>query len=104
MPHWDADQYLKFAGERTQPVFDLVHRIRLANPRRIADLGCGPGNSTAVLRGRWPDAFLVGVDSSEDMIRKARETHPEGCWLTGDAAVWQPEEPLDLVFSNAMLH
>ncbi len=104
MPQWDAEQYLKFAGERTQPVFDLVHRIRLENPRRIVDLGCGPGNSTAVLRARWPGAFLMGVDSSPEMIRKAREAHPEGQWLVGDAATWQDEAPFDLVFSNAMLH
>ena len=104
MPQWDVEQYLKFAGERTQPVFDLVHRIRLENPRRIVDLGCGPGNSTAVLRGRWPDAFLMGVDSSPDMIQKARQTHPDGQWVVGNAATWRGEETFDLVFSNAMLH
>jgi trans-aconitate 2-methyltransferase len=104
MPQWDADQYLKFANERTQPVFDLLHRIRLENPRRIADLGCGPGNSTAVLRSRWPDAFLVGVDSSPEMIQKARQGFPEGLWVVGNAAVWRDEKALDLVFSNAMLH
>jgi trans-aconitate 2-methyltransferase len=104
MPQWDADQYLKFASERTQPVFDLLHRIRLEKPRRIADLGCGPGNSTAVLRNRWPEAFLVGVDSSPEMIQKARETFPEGAWVVGDAAVWGDQEQFDLVFSNAMLH
>ena len=104
MPQWDAEQYLKFAGERTQPVFDLVHRIRLENPHRIVDLGCGPGNSTAVLRARWPDALLLGVDSSPDMIQKARQAHPGGQWAVGDAASWQGEERFDLVFSNAMLH
>ncbi len=103
MPEWDADQYLKFAGERTQPVRDLVHRIRLDRPRRIADMGCGPGNSTDVLRRRWPESQLVGVDSSPEMLRKARQSFPGGVWLQGDAATWKPAEPLDLVFSNAML-
>ena len=104
MPQWDPEQYLKFAGERTQPVLDLVHRIQLEDPRRIADLGCGPGNSTEALRLRWPQAALIGVDSSPEMIAKARQSHPEGKWLEADAATWRPDAPLDLVFSNAMLH
>lgn len=104
MPKWDADQYLKFADERTQPVFDLLHRIHIADPRRIADLGCGPGNSTAALRRRWPEALVVGVDNSPEMIHKARQAQPDSVWLVGDAASWRSEEPLDLVFSNAMLH
>lgn len=104
MPKWDAEQYLKFAGERTQPVYDLLHRIRLENPRRIVDMGCGPGNSTEVLRQRWPAAYLAGVDSSPEMIAKARQSCPEGVWVQGDAANWRGEEPFDLIFSNAMLH
>ena len=104
MPKWDADQYLKFAGERTQPVFDLIHRIRLENPRRIADLGCGPGNSTEALRQRWPEAAITGVDNSAEMIAKARHSQPDGNWVVADAATWRPDEPFDLIFSNAMLH
>ena len=60
MPQWDPNQYLKFAGERTQAVVDLLHRIQIENPRRIADLGCGPGNSTEMLRGRWAGRFDCG--------------------------------------------
>lgn len=103
MPQWDANQYLKFASERTQPVFDLIHRVRLEDPRRIADLWCGPGNSTEALRARWPAAELTGVDNSSEMIAKAREARPEGAWVVADAATWQPEKRPDLIFSNAML-
>lgn len=103
MPQWDPNQYLKFAGERTQPVVDLLHRIQIENPRRIADLGCGPGNSTEMLRGRWPDALIVGVDSSPVMLDKARQSRPDDQWVVGDAATWRGDEPFDLVFSNAML-
>ena len=60
--------YLKFAGERTQPAIDLISRISLAHPGRIIDLGCGPGNSTAMLRQRWPSAEIVGLDTSREMI------------------------------------
>jgi trans-aconitate 2-methyltransferase len=103
MPQWDADVYLRFANERTQPVLDLLHRIRIENPRRIVDLGCGPGNSTAELRRRWPSSTIVGLDNSPEMIDKARQAFPEGLWEVGDASQWHGREPFDLVFSNAML-
>ncbi|HEV3329695.1 MAG TPA: methyltransferase domain-containing protein [Bryobacteraceae bacterium] len=103
MPQWDADVYLRFANERTQPVLDLLHRIRIENPRRIVDLGCGPGNSTAELRRRWPSSTIVGLDNSPEMIDKARQAFPEGLWEVGDASQWHAREPFDLVFSNAML-
>jgi trans-aconitate 2-methyltransferase len=104
MPQWDAEQYLKFGGERTQPVRDLIGRVYLENPRRIIDLGCGPGNSTGELRLRWPGSRVIGLDNSREMIEQARRTYPEGEWQLGDAARWTAEDPFDLVFSNAMLH
>jgi trans-aconitate 2-methyltransferase len=100
---WDAGVYLRFANERTQPSIDLIQRINLAHPRRIIDLGCGPGNSTEPLRQRWIDAEVIGLDSSAPMIEAARKAYPNRTWLTGDAATWKSEEPFDLVFSNAML-
>lgn len=104
MPTWDAEQYLKFGGERTQPVRDLICRILLENPPLIMDLGCGPGNSTAELRTRWPGSRIVGLDSSLEMIARARRSYAQGEWQVGDATCWIAEEPFSLVFSNAMLH
>jgi trans-aconitate 2-methyltransferase len=104
MPTWNPDQYLKFQDERTRPCRDLVARIALENPRRIVDLGCGPGNSTAVLAGRWPQAAITGVDHSADMIRAAREKYPAVFWQQGDLASWTAPAPVDLVFSNAALN
>jgi trans-aconitate 2-methyltransferase len=101
MPSWDADLYLTFASERAQPVFDLVSRIALPAPRRIIDLGCGPGNSTEVLWRRWPDAEVVGLDSSPEMIAAATKAHPGRRWLLEDVAAWRGDETFDLVFSNA---
>ncbi|MEM8956016.1 MAG: SAM-dependent methyltransferase [Verrucomicrobiota bacterium] len=60
---WDAGHYLKFEDERTRPIYDLVGAIGLDGPKRIVDLGCGPGNSTQVLKERWPGARVIGVDS-----------------------------------------
>ncbi len=103
MPTWDPSVYLQFANERTQPTVDLIARIRLAQPTRIIDLGCGPGNSAAVLRRQWPHADLTGLDSSTDMLKAAAQAYPAEQWLLADAASWQADLPFDLVFSNAAL-
>lgn len=103
MPVWDAGQYLKFQRERTQPAFDLAARVRLEAPRRIVDVGCGPGNSTAVLAQRFPGAELNGMDSSAEMLETARESLPDVHWFQADITSWEPEERYDLLFSNAVL-
>jgi trans-aconitate 2-methyltransferase len=71
---WDAAQYLRFGGERARPFFDLLAQVGAESPRYVADLGCGPGNLTAVLAQRWPRARVVGVDSSPEMIAAATST------------------------------
>lgn len=103
MPSWDSTEYLKFSSERTQPAIDLAARIGLAAPRRVVDLGCGPGNSAAVLARRWPAAALVGLDSSPAMIAAAQKEYPEQNWFIADIAQWIAPAPFDLVFSNAAL-
>jgi trans-aconitate 2-methyltransferase len=103
MHAWDAGQYLRFADQRTRPALDLLARLDVAAPRRIIDLGCGPGNSTALLRHRWPEAAIAGLDLSPDMLAAARRDHPGIAFVAGDIAEWSPSEPYDLVFSNAAL-
>ncbi len=103
MPIWNPNQYLKFSDERTRPCRDLVHSIQLENPQQIMDLGCGPGNSAEVLRERWPDANITGLDSSEQMIMNARKRFPQGKWLQADIANWSASDPYDVIFSNAAL-
>lgn len=103
MPKWDAEQYLRFSSERTQPSVDLAARIAVPDPGRIIDLGCGPGNSTAILRQRWPKADITGLDSSADMIAAASRSYPYHKWLIGDITAWSAGVPFDVVFSNAAL-
>jgi trans-aconitate 2-methyltransferase len=100
---WDPSLYLRFGSERTRPAIDLAARVDVANPRRVIDLGCGPGNSTAVLRARWPSAAVVGLDNDSEMLAAARQTDVGVSWELGDAATWQPSRSFDVVFSNAML-
>ncbi|HVS53577.1 MAG TPA: methyltransferase domain-containing protein [Opitutaceae bacterium] len=108
MPTWNSDQYLKFAAERTQPAVDLAARIALASPARVVDLGCGPGNSTAVLAHRWPQAALTGLDNSAAMLATARKEMASVAWIESDIAAWSaaPHDAanrFDLIFSNAAL-
>ena len=103
MPSWDPGQYLKFSDERTRPSRDLCARILAPAPERVLDVGCGPGNSTRVLRERWPGARVAGLDSSPEMIAQARAGWPGGEWILADASAWEPDGAWDLVFSNAAL-
>ncbi|MBV8494165.1 MAG: trans-aconitate 2-methyltransferase [Alphaproteobacteria bacterium] len=103
MHGWDAGQYLRFADERTRPALDLLARIDLGAPQRIVDLGCGPGNSTGLLRERWPAAAITGLDASVDMLAAARRDYPGIDFVLGDIARWSPTELYDVVFSNAAL-
>jgi trans-aconitate 2-methyltransferase len=101
---WSANQYLKFEDERTRPVRDLVAAIPTAEAARTVDLGCGPGNSTAVLRARYPTATITGIDSAEDMVRAARERLPGVTFEREDIATWQAPGPFDVILANAVLH
>lgn len=100
---WDSTQYLRFEAQRTQPCRDLVRRVELESPATIADLGCGPGNSTAELQKRWPTAKIIGIDNSPDMLERARADYSGIEWVTADIATWTPAEKVDLLFSNAAL-
>ncbi len=105
MSDWNSEQYLKFKKERTQPSIDLVNRIDVENPQRILDIGCGPGNSTAVLKKRFPDAYILGVDFSPNMIEKAKTDYPELDFMLFDASkdFDKLEGKFDIVFSNACI-
>jgi trans-aconitate 2-methyltransferase len=103
MEDWSARQYLKFEDERTRPPRDLFAQVPLARPRLAVDLGCGPGNSTELLFERFPQSDIVGLDSSPDMLAKARERLPQCKFVQADIATWQPEPATDLIFGNAVM-
>ena len=121
---WDATLYLRFGGERARPFFDLLARVGAEMPRYVVDMGCGPGNLTAMLAQRWPSATVYGVDNSPQMIETARQLAPaaslrsagasaSGSVLTShapglsfmldDIRHWEPQSLPDVIVSNAVL-
>lgn len=101
---WNPESYLKFGDERTQPSIDLVNRIKISSPpKNIIDIGCGPGNSSKILTDRWPSAKLTGLDSSPNMIEKAKRDYPRHEWILSDASTFSRMNKFDIVFSNATI-
>jgi trans-aconitate 2-methyltransferase len=103
---WNPDRYTQFSAERSAPFFDLLARVRTGSPRRVVDLGCGPGNLTLTLAERWPEAEVVGLDSSTDMLETARALPDLPSNLRferADIAEWTPSPVDDVVVTNAAL-
>jgi trans-aconitate 2-methyltransferase len=98
---WNPDVYLTFADHRGRPFYELVARVAAEAPRRVVDLGCGPGNLTATLGQRWPAAVIEAWDNSPEMVESARERGVDA--KVGDVREWQPEPDTDVVVTNAAL-
>jgi trans-aconitate 2-methyltransferase len=101
-PDWNAAQYLKFEDERTRAARDLLARVPPGEYPVIVDLGCGPGNSTELLIERFPEAEVIGVDRSPDMLRQARQRLPGIEFVEADLSTWTPTGRERLIFANAV--
>lgn len=103
MQDWNPALYLQFEAERTRPAAELAARVNHPFAAQISDLGCGPGNSTALLHESWPDAVITGLDSSSAMLEKARSALPDCRFEQVDIAQWQPPVKQDVIYANASL-
>lgn len=107
MPTWDPTQYERFGDHRTRPFLDLIARVGAEEPQRVVDLGCGNGPATLLLAERWPTAQITGVDSSSEMLERARRLDVDHRveWVQSDVRdvdLAQPAAP-DVVVTNATL-
>ncbi|RKH15068.1 trans-aconitate 2-methyltransferase [Corallococcus sp. CA053C] len=100
---WSAAQYTRFEDERNRPIHDLLARIPTAEVGTAVDLGCGPGNSTELLRLRFPKAVITGMDGSADMIQAARKRLPDLHFDIEDITTWSHPGPFDVILANAVL-
>jgi trans-aconitate 2-methyltransferase len=98
---WDPARYLDFDDHRSRPFHDLLARIGADSPRRVVDLGCGPGHLTGLLAARWPAAAVSALDSSPEMVAAARERGVDV--ELADVVDWMPTLETDVVISNAVL-
>ena len=105
MLDWNPEQYEKFIKDRTRPAIDLANRLEVREAKRILDLGCGTGNSTRILKNRFTDAMVIGADNSDEMLAKAKITHPDIEFMSLDAGgdLSEVRGNFDIVFSNACI-
>jgi trans-aconitate 2-methyltransferase len=101
---WDPNRYERFSDHRLRPALELLDRVPLSDPGLIYDLGCGTGDVTRIIANRWPDATVIGVDNSPEMLAKAKTLPAAIEWIEADIADWQPDGAPDLIYSNATLH
>lgn len=104
MAEWDPEQYLQFKKDRLRPAIDLLERVKIDELGYIVDLGCGPATSTRLLGERFPDAKIVGIDNSPQMIVEAAKTYREAEYILCELEEWRPEANVDLLFANAVFH
>jgi trans-aconitate 2-methyltransferase len=103
MADWNPALYTRFEDERTRPAAELLARVPLDRPRLAVDLGCGPGNSTELIAARYPQAELIGLDTSAAMLDSARTRLPHLRFAQADAGTWVPDRAPDLIYANAVL-
>jgi trans-aconitate methyltransferase len=99
---WNATLYEDQHAFVWQYGEDLLHLLGPKTGESILDLGCGTGQLTAQLA--QAGAAVRGIDADAAMIAKAQLNYPDLLFEQADAQSFQVHEPLDAVFSNAVLH
>lgn len=101
---WNPAQYQKFKDQRSKPFFDLCAMIRKQKFSFAVDLGCGTGELTKSLHETQSIGETLGLDSSENMLNRARTLEGDGLRFAHQGIEdFVPEKPVDLLFSNAAL-
>lgn len=100
---WNPGIYKRYSDERTRPFFELIARVNHRSPAQVVDLGCGTGAQTSTLAQLWPEANIVGIDSSPNMVAEQPDNLPTNVSVVqGDIADFDASG-IDVVISNAAL-
>jgi tRNA (cmo5U34)-methyltransferase len=97
---WTPDEYLQRIRARI-PRYDELQEQAVAAipfaPDRVLELGMGTGETTRRLLESFPDAWVVGLDASPDMVFRARQTYDDVQLARMEDPL--PDGPWDLVIS-----
>src|SRR5215218_7289947 len=96
--HWKPDAYPELIRSEV-PRYDELQEQAIAAipfpPERVLELGMGTGETTRRLIEAYPDAWVIGLDSSPDMVFRARQSYDDVQLARMEDPL--PEGPWDLV-------
>ena len=106
---WDSGDYARNSQAQRGWGQELIQKLELRGEESVLDIGCGDGRLTSELAARVPRGEVVGVDSSPDMVERARGEFPEHRnpnlhFEVMDARFLSFPSRFDVAFSNAALH
>lgn len=103
--HWQPDTYLDLIKAEV-PRYDELQEQAIAAipfaPERVLELGMGTGETTRRLIEAYPEAWVIGLDSSADMVFRAREAYDDVQLARMEDPL--PEGPWDLVIGVLSIH
>jgi tRNA (cmo5U34)-methyltransferase len=106
--HWDPDTYLDNMLEEVPTYREFQERTAAATEgieaREILELGIGTGETTRRVLALHPRARLTAVDSSPEMLERAREGFPDADLKLGRLEDPLPQGPFDLVVTALAVH
>ena len=106
---WDAKDYANNSQHQHQWAKELMSKLRLKGTEVLLDVGCGDGKNALELANQLPKGKVVGIDSSKQMIKLAKNAislskYSNLSFEVMDARNISFQEEFDIVFSNAALH
>ncbi|MGI8485130.1 MAG: class I SAM-dependent methyltransferase [Thermomicrobiales bacterium] len=108
---WDATSYHKVANPHVNWGRAVVDRVPLRGTadETVIDVGCGTGRLTELLLERWPEARVIAVDQSANMLAEAKSFlaprfDERVTFRQANALTLGLEEDADAIFSTATFH